>query len=258
MIDLLKAKKYFKEYTSNFEVKDNKVNVKIKHTYGVVDAAKYIATELNLSEKDIELAQLIALLHDIGRFEQAVRYDNFDDFKEMDHADYGVKLLFKQNLIRKFIETDEYDEIIEKAVKNHNKFEIEEGLNDRELLHAKIIRDADKTDNFNIKRYQDFFSLYKSTENDVEKEKISDDVWKDFLCEKSIISSHRKTNMDHWISYLAWIYDYNFKPGLKYLIENNCIDALIDRLDYKDKETKERMEKARKLTKEYINKRIND
>ncbi|WP_216649420.1 hypothetical protein, partial [Shigella sonnei] len=34
------------------------------------------------------------------------------------------------------------------AIKNHNKFRIQEGLNEQELLHCKIVRDADKTDIF--------------------------------------------------------------------------------------------------------------
>lgn len=256
MIDLVSAEKEFNNYTSRFKVDDNKVNIKIKHTYGVVQISGYIAEKLNLSIEDIELAKLIGLLHDIGRFEQAVRYDNYNDYDTMDHANFATKLLFEENLIRKFIVDNRYDSIIEKAIKNHNKFEIEEGLNDRELLHAKIIRDADKTDNFVVKQYQDFYSLFRKKEDDVAKEEITDVVWKEFLSEKTIITHHRKTSMDAWVSYLAWVYDYNFVPGLQYLKENNCIDKVIDRLEYKNEDTKEKMEYVRKATKKYINNRI--
>lgn len=256
MINLDEAKKQFDEYTSKFKVADNKVGIKIKHTYGVVEIAEYIAIGLNLSKEDVELAKMIALLHDIGRFEQAVRYDNFDDYNSIDHADLGVELLFKDNLIRKFISEDKYDSIIEKAIKNHNKFEIEEGLNEKELLHAKIIRDADKIDNFRVKQYQDFYSLYKSSEEIVEREKISEDVWNEFLSGKTIISSHRKTHMDKWLSYLAWVYDYNFIPSLKYMKDKDCINKVIDRLNYKDSDTKDKIEYARKSLTEYIEKRI--
>ena len=83
---------------------------------GVMKVAGYIASELHLSEDDVELAKMIGLLHDIGRFEQAIKYDNFDDYNTMDHAEYGVKILFKDGMIRKFIDTDEYDEIIKKAI----------------------------------------------------------------------------------------------------------------------------------------------
>lgn len=246
----------FRNYAQQFKVTDNKVNIKVTHTMGVVKASEYIARKLDLTEEDVELVELIGLLHDIGRFEQAVRYDNYDDYDTLDHAELGVEILFKNGFIREFIDTDKYGNIIEKAIRNHNKYEIEDGLDERELLFAKIIRDADKTDNFKVKQYQDFESLFKASEQEVQEEKITDDIWNVFLQEKTIISSQRVTNMDKWLSYLAWVYDYNFVPSLQYLKENDCINKVIDRLDYKDEITKERMECAREKVNRYINERL--
>mgnify|MGYP004523672825 FL=1 len=250
------AKDKFKNYAQQFKVADNKVNIKITHTMGVVKASEYIARRLNLTEEDVELAELIGLLHDIGRFEQAVTYDNYDDYDTIDHAELGVEVLFRDGFIREFIDTDKYDNIIKEAIRNHNKYEIEEGLDERELLFAKIIRDADKTDNFEVKQYQDFESLFKASEQEVQEEKITDDIWNVFLQEKTIISSQRVTNMDKWLSYLAWVYDYNFASSLQYLKENDCINKVIDRIDYKDETTKERMECAREKLNRYINEKL--
>ena len=123
MLDINSAEKQFKEYLKNFDTENEKNKLKIVHTYGVVKASEYIARDLNLSEEDIYLAKLIALLHDIGRFKQIKLYDNFiDNMENNDHADYGVKILFEENLIRKFIEDDKYDDIIYKAIFNHNKY----------------------------------------------------------------------------------------------------------------------------------------
>ena len=58
-MDLENAKKVFEEYASHFVVKDNKVNVKVKHTRGVMKVAGYIASELHLSEDDVELAKTV-------------------------------------------------------------------------------------------------------------------------------------------------------------------------------------------------------
>ncbi len=43
---------------------------------------------------------MIALLHDIGRFEQLKRFDSFLP-DTMDHAAYGVKILFNNDNWRK-------------------------------------------------------------------------------------------------------------------------------------------------------------
>lgn len=255
-MNLENAIEKFKNYAQQFKVTDNKVNIKVNHTMGVVKVSEYIARKLNLVEEDVELAKLIGLFHDIGRFEQAVRYDNYDDYDTIDHAELGVEILFKNGFIREFIDTDKYGNIIEKAIRNHNKYEIEEGLDERELLFAKIIRDADKTDNFEVKQYQDFESLFKASEQEVQEEKITDDIWNVFLQEKTIISSQRVTNMDKWLSYLAWVYDYNFAHSLQYLKEHDCINKVIDRLDYKNEVTKERMECAREKVNRYINERL--
>ena len=70
MIDIEKAKNVFKEYVKKYDDTNPKIKMKIIHILKVAENSKKIATDLNLSEEDIVLAELIGLLHDIGRFEQ--------------------------------------------------------------------------------------------------------------------------------------------------------------------------------------------
>ena len=256
MINIEEAKESFNSYVSQFDGNNLRVQVKKRHTLSVVNVAKNISEKLNLSDEDVSLAQLIALLHDIGRFEQEEIYHTFKDDEISNHAQIGVNLLFNKGLIRIFIKDNQYDEIIQKAIFNHNKFEIEKGLSEKELLHCKLVRDADKTDNFEVKQYQDLKTLLGKTKEEAEKEKITDKVWQQFLEEKTIISSTRVTAMDHWISFLAWIYDYNFVPSLEYVEKSEAIDKVINRLNYKDSDTKNKMEYAREALHRYIQEKI--
>lgn len=175
-----------------------------------------------------------------------------------DHADYGVKILFEENLIRKFIEDDKYDDIIYKAIFNHNKYKIEEGLNEKELLHAKLVRDADKTDNFRVKEMEKFEAIFDTevTEEVLEKQTISENIYNDFMNSKVILRADRKTHMDMWVSYIAFIFDYNFTSGLKYLYENDYINRLVNRVDYKNIDTKQKMENIRQHAIKYIEDRL--
>ena len=254
MIDLVKAEKVFKSYVEKYNTEDDKIELKIKHTYGVVSMSGFIAKKLGLDEENIELAKLIALLHDIGRFEQAKKYDCFIDSKDKDHAEYGIEILFENNLIRSFIKDKQYDNIIYKAIKNHNKYEIEDGLTEEELLHCKIIRDADKTDNLRLKYTEEFETLFDTTEDVIEKEKISENVYEDFMNQKQIRCEDRKTHLDFWVCFIGWIYDYNFDIGLKYIKDNESIDKLIDRIDYKDPDTKKKMKEIKKQVKKFLSK----
>ena len=146
MIDKEKALKAFYEYVSRYNPEDEKIMVKIEHIQRVAKNANDIAENLKLTREDIDLAWLIGLLHDIGRFEQVRLYHTFNDGKSVNHAEIGTKILFKNGLIREFIEDKQYDEIIKIAILNHNRPAIETGLTERQLLHSKIIRDADKVD----------------------------------------------------------------------------------------------------------------
>ena len=89
------AKQFFEEYLDGYDRENDKVKLKIIHTYGVVEQSRNLAERLMLSEEDTSLAMIIALLHDIGRFEQLKRYDSFEP-ATMDHAAYGVKVLFEE------------------------------------------------------------------------------------------------------------------------------------------------------------------
>ena len=258
MVDFTKAQNAFKEYLKNFDVNNGMIKLKIIHTYKVLEFSEYIAKDLNLPKEDIELAKLIGLLHDIGRFEQAKKYNDYRDYKTVDHAVLGIDILFNQNLIRKFIDTDKYDNIIYKAILNHNRLKIEDDLSEKELLHSKIIRDADKTDNFRVKQEETVENLlYMAKDlNEIENCTITEKIYQDFLKSQLIINEDRVTPLDHWVSYFAFIFDFNFSSGLKYIAEKDYINKNIDRINYKNIDTKNKMEKIRSHSLEYIKNKI--
>ena len=174
IIDLEKAKKEFLKYTENYDLTNENINRKQGHSIRVMNISKQIATELNLTEEQIQIAALIGLLHDIARFEQYTQYQTYNDNRSFDHGDYGVEILDKD--IRKYIETDKYDKIIKVAIKNHNKFEIEEGLNEEELLFSKLIRDADKIDIL----YETIWLFWKGEDKAINNTEVSTEVMEKF------------------------------------------------------------------------------
>lgn len=247
------AKKNFISFIeSSFDLNNEKVSHKLNHTFHVVDNAKYICEDLNLGFEDTELAMVIALLHDIGRFDQAISMESFrEDITAYDHATLGVKLLFELGEIRKFVKSSQYDEIIKEAIANHSKYLLEESkFDEKQLLHCKIIRDADKLDSFRAKAEDDIFTMANITEQEIEESGITDKVYKDFIDEKTILSKDRKTGIDIWISYIAFVFGFEFKSSLKIVKEKDYINILFDRFHYKRE--KEKMEKLRKKALDYI------
>lgn len=245
-MDIQHAKQQFEAYLDNYDREDDKVRLKIIHTYGVAERSAEIAERMGLSGEDTELAALIGLLHDIGRFEQLKRYDSFEP-DTMDHAQFGVEILFKEGMIRKFIKEDTWDEIIRTAIARHSDYKLQ-GISDgRVLLHARIIRDADKLDNCRVKLEDLIETILGVTAEEVGKTEISPEVMEQFFRKESVLSALRKTKMDYWLSYLAYFFDINFKESLDIIREQDYINRLIDRIPYSDPETKANMETVRNI-----------
>ena len=247
MIDIEKAKEEFIEYTKNYNLEDINIKRKQMHSLRVMEISKKIAEYIGLSQEDVKLAELIGLLHDIGRFEQYSNYHTFRDDHSIDHGDYAVTILEKE--IRKYIRTDEYDNIIKVAIKNHNKYQIKENITDKEELFSKIIRDADKIDILD----SIFTKFYKGKEEEIGKEIIFEEDIQDFRKFKSIRTrKDREGQLYEIIVMLAFIFDINYQMSLKILQEKDIINKILNQFDFKDQNTKILIEEIRNICNNYI------
>lgn len=256
MIDIKKAKKFFKEYIKNYDIENPKIALKVAHIERVSAIAKKTAESLNLSKEDIDLAELIGLLHDIGRFEQIKKYNTFVDSRSENHAKLGVDILFKQGLIRKFIENDKYDKIIELAIINHNKDkkDIDKKVSKEELLQIKLIRDSDKTDILYTLVVGDVKAIWET--DNMSLEKITDEIYNEFMKKNSITYKNRKTSADLLVGHFTYAFDFNFDYGLKIIYDNNYYEKLYNRFNFKDEITKERFKNIYEKVSDYIRKRV--
>ena len=243
------AKDEFIKYTENYDLKNENIERKQLHSLRVAEISKQIAQKLKLIEEEIKVATLIGLLHDIGIFEQYTRYGTYKDLKSIYHGDLGAEILKRE--IRKYIETSAYDEIIIKAIKNQNKFKIEDGLNSQEELFAKIIRDADKIDIF----YESVEMFWKGKEDEVENSKISEDVIEHIKKLSQITKKTEESAIDNIIRIIAFIFDINFKESFEILKKENYINKILDRYNLKDEYTKQKVEEIKKIANEYLTER---
>lgn len=254
-MDITYAKKQFENYLDQYDRYDDKIQLKIIHTYGVVDCCRQITERMHLSQEDITLAELIGLLHDIGRFEQIKRFDSFEA-NTMDHAAFGVQLLFKKQQIHQFVKSRKWDSIIQTAIAHHSDFKLE-GISDpHTLLHAKIIRDADKLDNCRVKLQDSIETILGVSAIEVGRSEITPTVMDQFKNQQSIFSPSRKTKMDYWLSYLAYFFDIYFQETLEIIQEKNYINRMIDRISYENPRTARQMETVRSDLQDYLKKRL--
>ena len=256
MIDITKAKQFYKQYIDRYDIEQQRIALKAAHIYRTAENAKVLAENLKLSEEDILLAELIGLLHDIGRFEQVKRYNTFLDSISVNHAEYGVKVLFQDNLIRRFIENDKYDEIIKKAILNHNKNRIEDGCNERELLHCKIIRDADKIDIYNVILTDALEAAYPLDR--YPKDRISEEVIDGFVNNKKIDYSKIKSCVDVLVAQIAYVFDINYLYSLKKIDDEGYLEKIIKKFDSKDEQTIMHLNELKDIAKKYMQDKIKE
>lgn len=249
-MDIEKAQKEFIKYTEKYDLSDVNIKRKQEHSIRVMKISKRIAEGMKLTQEEIDIATLIGLLHDIARFEQYTKYHTFKDAESIDHGDLGAEILKKD--IKKYIETDEYDELIQLAVKNHNKYKIQEGLTQKQEMFAKIIRDADKLDIL----YESTCMFWKGRENLVEESKIIPEIIEEFKRNESVDIRYRKTPIDEIVSVVAFIFDINYRTSFEILKRENYINKIIDRYNMIDKNTKEQLEYIKDIASEYIEQKI--
>lgn len=227
-MDFKKCKESFDKYTSAYDLKNEMIALKYHHSYAVSDLMVELAFRLGLSKEQMELAQIIGLLHDIGRFEQLKKFGSFSD-NNVDHADESCNYLFKDGHIRDFVEEEKYDSIIENAIRYHNKLEVPE-LDTEELLFTKMIRDMDKVDIF--KQCAIHFDL-KFNADEVTKE-----VLEGLRNEENINRHLVKSKSDSILTQLSFIFDINFEESYDILVETDNFDLYLSTIDVSENSEK--------------------
>ena len=129
-IERERVRETFREYTDAYDATDEKIKLKIDHTYRVAELCERIAKAEQMEKTEVDLAWLLGMLHDVGRFEQLRRYGTFSDADSIDHAALGADILFGgvlregEGLIRTYVDDAAEDEVIETAIRVHSAYRI--------------------------------------------------------------------------------------------------------------------------------------
>lgn len=227
--------RWMSEYMKSFYSDDQEVQqgilIKEKHTGYVTSNSVELAKYLKLSQHDVELAEIIGLFHDVGRFRQYSIYKTFNDADSEDHADLGLKVIDELEFFNEI--TPEDNEIVHFAIKNHNKKVVESTNDERKILFAKIIRDADKLDIYRV--LEPFLSQENADKmpkfiKGKEREEISPDFIENFVAGNQADYRKIRTNGDRKIVRLMWIYDINFAWTMRKIVERGYIEKIVDAL----------------------------
>ncbi len=187
---------------------------KALHTKEVVEVGVEIAKKEGLYGKHPWFV-LVCFLHDVGRFSQALMGNNSDDLTGIDHGDLGASLILKRF-------EGEWEETklktVAQAVKWHNKKEYLGGD-----VYVKLVRDADKM--ANVLHIEELLEDYKYLDGPVTSE-----AWKSFVAGEIILHKDMNTELDFYLTCLAWESDLNFEVTKKMFAADDVKGSMLEKV----------------------------
>ena len=227
-------KKWFDNYVAGFYGDNEYTNANLKlkenHTYAVCDEVAYLAERLGLEENDCLTAQTIALFHDVGRFEQFVKYHTYNDRRSENHCALALAELGRHGVWDGLDERE--SRIIQTAIKLHGEKKLPVDLDPDTELFAKLIRDADKIDVYRVviegyKRY-----MADPDQFDLEIEFSDEPCYSPHMLEaiqkgQLVDYNELRTLNDMKLLQLGWVFDVNFAETLARIQERQFLEQIV-------------------------------
>jgi len=233
-------KDWFSSYVRTFK-HDAKglqnIELKEEHTKRVCREILSIGEQLGLTDNEMRLAEITALFHDIGRFEQYARYKTFVDRKSVNHAELGVKILKRYGVLNELEESTK--SLIFRTIQYHNRAVLPQEETEICLFFAKLLRDADKIDIWRV--VTDYYNLKDGQRNGAleldlqDTPGFSEEVYQDLINKRIVDINHVKKLNDFKLLQIGWIFDINFKPTLHAVCSRRYLEMIRDVLPEPEK-----------------------
>ena len=246
------AEDTFLQYAAGYDLTDVKIRLKVDHTLRVAALCRQIAESIGLEPEGAGLAWMSGLLHDIGRFEQVRIYHTFRDSLSVNHAQFSADLLFKEGMIRDYIEDPGYDSLLETAIRLHNVYRLPDTLSERERTFCNILRDADKIDILRVNRETPMTEIYDLSEEAFLTSEISGPVLEDILSHRDVNRANSRTGIDFLMGHIAFVFGLVFPVSIDIVKKQGYLDQMLA-FESRNERTREQMERVRLEVRNYMN-----
>lgn len=206
---------------------DEHLLLKREHSLKVLGEARAMIGELPSRLADQGL--LAALYHDVGRFDQYVRYKTFKDPLSENHGALGVKVLRRTRVLRGLDRADQV--LVAAAVAMHNRRQVPANVGPDYRLVTNLVRDADKLDIVRVMldyirpggKRSDVVTLHVADEPDRYSPELVRQIEAGKLGDYRLM---RYVN-DFCLLLVSWTYDLNFRPARRAFLERGHLDELF-------------------------------
>ena len=204
---------------SKYDFKDNNLLRKAIHSFDVAKNCFDLACSERANTKERNLAYLIGLLHDIGRFEQWIKFHTYDDTKSIDHGDASADILKSLNCKKLFNLNSKEEIILVEAIRFHTKSYL--GKNKSIIKFNNILKDADAFSNV-------VYTANGMQQMTVSENGVTPEILNDFLSNKCLKKYSPQTKLDRSLMLTACCYYIQNTHFRRYIISSNYIDIIYE------------------------------
>lgn len=214
-------------YVSQYDLRDERILLKVRHTHEVAYLCDEIARGEGLPVEDVDLAWLCGLLHDIGRFEQLRRWGTFNDAASCSHAELGFEILEPKLLGSAFVA--EWSDIVRKAVLYHSDLVLPKGLTTRERAFCNIVRDADKVDILRVFSESGCDAVLGMTSGEFVAGEISDMAMMGYGEHRCLSHGERVASLDRLVGAVCFVFELENPSAREAIRLRGYLQRLLDR-----------------------------
>lgn len=210
--------------------RDSMITIKLEHSKHVAAIARELAEEMLWPEDDTDAAEIIGLLHDVGRFAQVAEFGTFRDAHSFDHGMRGYDTLIEKGVL------DAMPALLRTGilhgVRCHNLRELPEDVANGPGGHlAKLIRDADKLDIFRVVQEamrSNSLRARLTTALKIDFDgPVSEGALDDVLHKGTVRNEHIASGADFQLMQISWVFDINYHPTFVRIDSSGIIEDII-------------------------------
>lgn len=219
---------YVQQFKRGADLCTENAILKENHTIRVCNEILSIGSSLELTADKMRLAEITALFHDIGRFEQYARFKTFSDGKSVNHAALGVEIL-KKNKVLKDVDPFVQD-LVCRIIDYHNRAALPADETPNCLFFAKLLRDADKLDIWRVvTRYYEDSNCRRNPALELDlpdTDEISENVYRSLINHRIVDFKYVKNLNDFKLLQAGWVFDIHFEQTLYAVFARKYLDII--------------------------------
>ena len=229
---LQEIQRWFRDYADDFRGPDGKLpsllQLKLDHSLRVAEDARGMARDLGWTEADMNTAEAIGILHDVGRFSQYVEFKTLSDRHSINHAARSWEVVDQEIVLSGVSTTD--CQRIKDAILHHNDIEIPAGVPKDSLPFVRLVRDADKLDIF-----MQFHEMASNDKLEAHPElvfgvgldgPVNPELVDMIRARRNVPFSMVKSLTDFKLIQMSWVYDIHYPQAFDRMAHRDIIDKL--------------------------------